>query len=508
LLKSAENNSLNVLFFTLLFFLAGEHLLIYLSVNIRYIDDDQVLMWLGAKEYANGVFHEPRFYGQAYNTFLEALVAVPFIWMKIPVYYAVPLATHLLFLFPFVFTSYFLKRIGKIDKAILLLILLLCMPLGYNILTSIPRGFITGLFFCSFYILSLINPRKEKYIILNTSLSLVAFLVNPNSLLISIPFLAYIGFHNYKSKDYYRASFLGLLIALPVEFILNQFYRSHPEHVVFTLDNKFHPSYFVNAISHLDAHFAHIGLLVEGTSILSILIIISLAGYFYRHNRYWFFVILLFVFILLCSLCFQKISEGGTWPFFSLSRMFLALPFLFMFSLWFFPPVHKKWLHVAFAFTLVYTIIKLVTFQGKLEQYVADKNWMTLSLFPFEKVMQHTSSLRSICKEYDTNLILIIGACWGDNFINYGGPALFDDYPRTFKPHFERRRWRTDEELNQVNESFIIYSRDKYLDIRCHETHKEINIQKINEDGMFYVYNNSMSTLQFLNTIDAKTLGF
>ena len=47
--------------------------------GFKYTDSDQSIMWLGAKDYSNGIFHEPRFYGQDYNTMLESLFSVPFL---------------------------------------------------------------------------------------------------------------------------------------------------------------------------------------------------------------------------------------------------------------------------------------------------------------------------------------------------------------------------------------------------------------------------------------------
>ena len=47
-----------------------------------YTDSDQTIMWIGAKHYSQGLFYEPRFYGQAYNTMLEALLAVPFVKLR------------------------------------------------------------------------------------------------------------------------------------------------------------------------------------------------------------------------------------------------------------------------------------------------------------------------------------------------------------------------------------------------------------------------------------------
>ena len=124
-------------------------------------------MWLGAKHYSQGLFYEPRFYGQDYNTMMEALFAVPFIKMGMPVYYAVPLATHLIALVPFLFTAIYLFLKQKKEAAVFVLAVLLCMPTGYDIMNAIPRGFVTGIFFTSLFIINVLNPKQYVFILIN-----------------------------------------------------------------------------------------------------------------------------------------------------------------------------------------------------------------------------------------------------------------------------------------------------------------------------------------------------
>ena len=56
-----------------------DRLLILYYFGFRFTDIDEMIFWLGANDYARGVFHEPFFYGQNYNYMLEACLAVPFI---------------------------------------------------------------------------------------------------------------------------------------------------------------------------------------------------------------------------------------------------------------------------------------------------------------------------------------------------------------------------------------------------------------------------------------------
>ncbi|MBC7694341.1 MAG: hypothetical protein H7141_02735 [Burkholderiales bacterium] len=506
-MKFKLNISLRVIFYFFLLVLIGNHLLIFLTVNINCLDDDQVIMWLGASDYAKGIFHEPRYYGQAYNTFMEALVAVPFIWSGMAIYYAVPLATHLIFLTPFLFAAFYLFKHKHEDKAILVLALLLCMPTGYDIMTSIPRGFITGTFFTLFFIINLKNPKNYKFICINTLLSIIGLLVNPNSILVSVPFLFYLFLNNIKEIKYYKAIGLGVLLAIPFELLLNQFYRSHPEYIVYTMDNQIGLNYFTKAIMHLNDHFGHIGPFVEGSALGTLIIFLLIGIYFFRTNKKWFVAFGLFVSIIFVCFFFQKISHGGPWPFFSLSRMFIAIPVFYVCCIVLIDFSFQRFKHVIFVVVLGFYALKAMTFNDRLKEYSKDENFLDVSLFKLDDALTMSKDFKEVCLKYKTNSILIIGWTWRDNIINYAGQVLYKNYPKTFKPHFERRRWITEAEINSVNPSFLIYTRYNNLDTLCQTRYTDVNIRRVSW-GIFYVYNNKKTTLNFLRYIKAETLGF
>lgn len=109
-----------------------------------YIDDDQALMWYGTAVFGHFLFPEPMFFGQAYGSMFESLIAVPFYWLHIPLYYAVPLATILIGGFPFFYLGIKALKKGRMDISYFILFLFLAMSLEWDILTSIPRSFISG----------------------------------------------------------------------------------------------------------------------------------------------------------------------------------------------------------------------------------------------------------------------------------------------------------------------------------------------------------------------------
>ena len=93
------------LFGALLVALAAQRCLVLDRFAFRYTDHDQVLMWYAATEYAHLRVHEPRFYGQNYNTMLEAAFAAPLVLAGVPHAQSLPIVTSFLALSPFVLVN-------------------------------------------------------------------------------------------------------------------------------------------------------------------------------------------------------------------------------------------------------------------------------------------------------------------------------------------------------------------------------------------------------------------
>ena len=205
--KKASDKFLNFVFIFSLIPVFFTRLFIYLKYNLNYIDSDQAYMWAGALDYSNGYFYEPRYYAQDYNTFMEALFAVPLIWFNVKAYYAVPLATHFIALFPYIFTSAYLFMKQQKIQALLVLALVLCMPVENDLLNTLPRGFVTGLFFCSFFIVNILNPNHLHTFALNACMAVIGFYVNPTQLLFRFHFVFTFSYIILKTFNFIRPAF-------------------------------------------------------------------------------------------------------------------------------------------------------------------------------------------------------------------------------------------------------------------------------------------------------------
>jgi hypothetical protein len=129
--------------------------------------------------------------------------------------------------------------------------------------------------------------------------------------------------------------------------------------------------------------------------------------------------------------------------------------------------------------------------------------WGHVHLNTLKEITDALATYQRFCKEQGVNDFIIINSVWHDDEINYAGPALFDDYPNTLKPSFERRTWRMEEEKSRIISRFVIYTSDWNFDQLAKEKYPLIDIQRLDDYGAFLIKNNKMETAVFLKYIDA-----
>ncbi len=118
----------------------------YLRFARVYTDSDQTLQWLITKDLLNGLFFGPCFYGQSYNPIIEPAIAVPLVSCGLDFSDALPLVTTILGATPMLLISIYLFLKGNKKLAFIPLFISLLLSVEYQMLTSISRGFVTGVF--------------------------------------------------------------------------------------------------------------------------------------------------------------------------------------------------------------------------------------------------------------------------------------------------------------------------------------------------------------------------
>lgn len=486
---------LNSFFFLFIALVLANRLFLFFTVNELCIDNDQVVMWAGAKDFSEGEFHVPLFYGQDYNTMLEALVAAPLVWLAVPIYYAVPIATHALFLFPFLFTAIYLFKKQHKAQAILVLTILLCLPVGYDIITAIPRGFVTGLFFCSFFIITILNPTNYKWIAINTFLSGLAYIANPNSVLVSAPLLCFVFLSNYKLKTYYYATMLGALPALLILLIIKSFYANYKNPLVYNLSNTFGFSYFKDALLNLDKRFMHVSFFNEGWSFLLLLILLALGLCIYLKNKKAFVAFIIFITIIVLSLFTSKATDGAEWAFYSYSRLYLGMPFFI--ALFSSLLNIRKSIFPLVITVLAFFIIKISGFKEAVNYHSDEKKWSHLNLISLADLKNHLNTYLKFSNENNAPFF-VVGAVWRDDFTNYAGPVVCPNFPQTFKPSYERQSWLITENKHKVVPRFLILMRES----KNIEALNNPRIFKLDDYGLFLVTDNTLTLQDFSNKIN------
>lgn len=249
-----SRTDLRIFIFSGLVIIAYRLIVLY-HFGFIYTDSDQSIMWLGAKHFSQGLFYEPRFYGQAYNTMMEAFLAVPLIKMGVPLYKALPAITTLLSLLPVFLLSIITYLRNSKNTGILVLCIYLALPLEYSLITTLSRGFITGIAFASLAFLFLYRFESKTAYFFVFLISMLAYSINANSIILSIPICMIFFLKNYKNKHFYIFSGVGILLALAIHLMVASFYVAHPYYNLHKYHFEFSFDYLIRGTLDLNKFF-------------------------------------------------------------------------------------------------------------------------------------------------------------------------------------------------------------------------------------------------------------
>lgn len=486
-----------ILLFLLFAGLVAFQTLVYFEYNLKWIDTDQFFMWTGVYDFAAGHFYEPRYYGQNYNTFLEALVAVPFYKMGLPVYQALPLATNLLFLFPIFTSVVILYRAGKIWHALTFLCIILCMNSAYFLLNSLPRGFVTGLFFCSFFLKSFLNPNHKGWLVSNTAAGVLAYFVNPNSLVLTVPLLTYLFFMNFRHRWYYWWTGAAALLFLPFDYFFNHFYRLHPDYIKTELIMDFGLRYLSENLTDLSRAFAQITPFTEQKVIwLVSLTGLITAGLILQKRKQLVLAFCSLLIFLLVSMTLGKTRDGGVWVYLPFSRMYLGIPLVLAFFVSTLD-LNKKLLLILIPLSVLNLSVNLQKHVEQFKWHYEPQNWNALSLISLESALDTRAFYGAKCKEQKADFLLVSHRFWAVNPICYGGKPLDENYPETMETKWDKRYMVRNKYENKVIPRFILISTTYDIADKLGQ-HSAFEITKLDDYGLALITNNTLPLNQFI----------
>lgn len=463
----------------------------------KWTDGDQVLMWHAVKDFYEGYFYETRFYGQAYNTMLESLIAAPFFKSGVKINQLLPVITSILALFPYVLISLyvFVKKSGKL--ALLIISIPLILPSNFSFITSIPRGFVTGIFVSSFLILLIENKKSPASFFAAFFILMLSYTINPNSIFFSVPCILYLIINNYNNKVSYLPSAIGLLAGFGVHFLLNLFYQIHPNYNLHRYTMSYSFKNFWLGLQQMNFYFKDISIVFthSGISIFIVFILISLI-LVKQKNKLKAMVVMSIPLMILLTFSMSKLHDALDSIFYSYSRMYLAVPTALGLAISYVEIKKNSWM------VYIFLIIPFACFafnEGNLEHKIdietnTGKSHM-VSIRKVKEVIEDCESLKRLALEKNVDLI-VIGFDWRSTLSAYGCTACTDSFPKTLFPVYERRTWRMVEDENTIYQNILIIDEAKRIDTLLK------NVENIEDKNNFYIIiNNTYKTFDLLDSV-------
>jgi hypothetical protein len=215
-------------------------LLIWLRIaslnNFAWVttDLDQLLMWQAAREFAAGNFYEPAFWGQNYNTMIEGLLAAPLLLLGCDPGHATTVITVFLTVIPFLLLASIAWRNGRYVGALYCLSVPVLLPTRFALITSIPRGFMPGIAVAGLAAaISLLPPTRGRLLTFG-ALSTLAFAIMPNALPLVVASALFILVSAPKKLHCCGTMTLGALVGMAYPLYRWYFYTiAHPDYVMF-----------------------------------------------------------------------------------------------------------------------------------------------------------------------------------------------------------------------------------------------------------------------------------
>lgn len=465
-----------------------------------YTDSDQTIMWEALSNYSAGAFHEPRFYGQTYNTFLEALLAVPLYRCGIPAYKALPIVSTFLTIFPFALLSFFTLLRRSVLHGLIILSIPLMLPHEYGMITAMPRGFVTGIFFAAIGCLSVLFPRSKASFALAGLSAALAYIANSNAMLLSVVCFFYLFLHNFNNPKFYFYAIAGILPGAVLLWIMNRFYVLHPYYDLHKLNLGYHSETFIKSLSKLPEFFGYNTPVMNHNGVAIFIILVLIALYFAMKRSYIKAAAVAFILpMLILTFGLGKLHEATDSLYFHYSRMFLAVPFLIAFCLMLFEPVYEPPFFYTWCIAANYYFnMRINGLAGDVEK-IATKNAVEIVIStPVEYILKGCRDLNKIAKENNVELVVMVNHFFNDCF-TYGCPSCSDSFPEIIRPAYDRRTWKLLETENKIYKTVLLVDEEQNIKSTT------LQVKKIpSQPKLFLVTNNTLKTMVLLDSLKVK----
>jgi len=496
--------------FILLAILIIDKIIFLVTFNFKYVISDDMIYWLSSTDYSRGIFHEPYFYGQNYNFMFESVVAIPFLYAAIPYHIALPLSTTIIFLFPWILFALVMYRKGFITESLIFLVVPICLPAGYSFISLGRCGFVSGLCITGLLVYSLLNPAKKSAVFLGAFSVGLGYLLNPNSLVFSLPVNLFLFLNNFKRISFYWINLITILPMLALEYQAKKFYELHPEYKVTWMWNfEFKTDLLKKGLAHLDNLMPYMTPVFWSVGWLSVLIIF-LTGILLLPGSWKKGVSLiagtLFIVFLLGLV---KVHDQVPTIFYSSGRMFIGIPLLFALSLsWGLEslPFSKNRIRIViFAMCIIVFIFKMISYHPNVKQNTQKTDFGPIAMKKVKDIKTDCAWLATIARDNKTDLIIFV-PIWSLNvpileFYDYGCPMVEKEFTKTLLTGYEKRTWVYMKEKSEVYPNILIFGASPDL----LKNNEDGNFKLIHNDPqVIAIKNNTLKVEELLKKLDIK----
>jgi len=465
-----------VLFAALLVALVAQRCLVLDRFAFRYTDHDQVLMWYAATEYAHLRVHEPRFYGQNYNTMLEAAFAAPLVLAGVPHAQALPIVTSFLALSPFVLLGIFALRRGLPLTGIASLALPLTLPLRFHLVTSMPRGFVTGGFVACLAALVGLRSSRLAGAFLFGLLAAASISVLPNALVLVIPLGVYVGLEKRNRPAWLAAAALGAGAAGLLHAVVQYFYVTHPAASFLSGDQAGVLASLLggDAVTRVSSGLSSPGRFLSdvlptllGGPVGAAVAILGPPLLLWRARRY---AVALASLVgglsLVVALGLPKVQVGSDSIFYPWSRHFLPLPIaLLLYLLWWEMgrrQTTRQRVRTGLAVALALCAAGVVATDWRSVDGIVP---LELAVPQRHVIPARTDAVYRNCRllEIDvrmTHASIVVFPLSSNLPLNYACPAVLEEPFSTLCPEYDRRAWLFETELARRPRQLLLYDYD------------------------------------------------
>ncbi len=333
--KSIRENRYKIAFFAFLAIGLIRNLYVLFRFNFLFADEDQTLLWVVFRDFLEGKWLSPTFYGNNYASALDAWIAACVAWFFpqstwLP-YYWLPTISSVLFSFPWIAIGALRARRGQCQTSLIPLAIWSVLPASYTAFVQMPRGIEPGVFLGGIAWLALESLGISSSGLFLSSLFLgLGLFMNKGVAFVAIPILAGLYFekrHKELSLQSIASIAGGIGVAAFYPICVWWFYHKHPEWLVHTEPRpRFMLVNLVNSLRNLPDYFSLYDLVERGSGILCVS---AAAFWIYRgvgtpqKRALYIFLVISFLF-----LATSKSRDGSISLYFPLGRFFLATPFL------------------------------------------------------------------------------------------------------------------------------------------------------------------------------------